>query len=140
MDNCIFCKIVNGEIPSITLFEDEDVKVIFDIGPATKGHAIVITKEHFANVFEITDEALAKAHIAAKKVATVLKEKTGCAGVNILQNNGEKAGQTVFHLHIHIIPRYEDDTAKITWTPGSIDGYKEYLEELAASVKSELSK
>ena len=86
MSDCIFCKIAGGEIPSITLFEDDKVKVIFDAGPATVGHALVIPKSHAANVFEIDDELLAHAHIVAKKVATALKEATGCEGVNILQN------------------------------------------------------
>ncbi len=132
MDNCIFCKIAQGDIPSITLYEDDDVKVIFDAGPATKGHALVIPKMHYANVFEIPEELLAKAHIVAKKIAKALKDATGCEGVNILQNNGEMAGQSVFHLHIHVIPRYKGDTANIQWTPGQQD--KEYLEELAAKV------
>ena len=100
MNDCIFCKIAGGEIPSITLFEDDKVRVIFDAGPATVGHALVIPKSHAANVFEIDDELLAHAHIVAKKVATALKEATGCEGVNILQNNGEIAGQSVFHLHV----------------------------------------
>jgi histidine triad (HIT) family protein len=132
MDNCIFCKIAGGEIPSITLYEDEDVKVIFDAGPATKGHALVIPKSHAANVFEISEELLAKAHIVAKKIATALKEATGCDGVNILQNNGEVAGQSVFHLHIHVIPRYEGDSANIKWEPGQQD--EAYLKELVQKV------
>lgn len=132
MDNCIFCKIAAGEIPALTLFEDEDVKVIFDAGPATKGHALVIPKTHAANVFEISDELLAKAHVVAKKVAIALKEATECDGVNILQNNGEMAGQSVFHLHIHVIPRYEGDTANIKWIPGEQD--VEYLNGLIRKV------
>lgn len=132
MDNCIFCKIAAGEIPALTLFEDEDVKVIFDAGPATKGHALVIPKAHVANVFEISDELLAKAHVVARKVAIALKEATGCDGVNILQNNGEVAGQSVFHLHIHVIPRYEGDTANIKWIPGEQD--VEYLNGLIQKV------
>lgn len=132
MDNCIFCKIAAGEIPALTLFEDEDVKVIFDAGPATKGHALVIPKAHAANVFEISDELLAKAHVVAKKVAIALKEATECEGINILQNNGEMAGQSVFHLHIHVIPRYEGDTANIKWIPGEQD--VEYLNGLIRKV------
>lgn len=128
MDNCIFCKIAAGEIPAITIYEDNDVKVIFDAGPATKGHALVIPKGHYENVFDIPEELLAKAHVVAKKIAIKMKDATGCDGVNILQNNGEKAGQSVFHLHIHVIPRYEGDTANIKWTPGQQD--KEYLEDL----------
>ena len=102
MSDCIFCKIAGGEIPSITLFEDDKVKVIFDAGPATVGHALVIPKSHAANVFEIDDELLAHAHIVAKKVATALKEATGCEGVNILQNNGEIA-VSLFSIFIFML-------------------------------------
>lgn len=133
MSDCIFCKIAAGEIPTNTLYEDDKVKVIFDISPATLGHALVIPKEHAANVFEIQDDLLAHAHIVAKKIAAALKEATGCKGVNILQNNGEVAGQSVFHLHIHVIPRYDDDDAHIKWTPGMQD--TEGLEKIAAKVK-----
>ncbi|MFR0911027.1 MAG: HIT family protein [Eubacterium sp.] len=93
MSDCIFCKIAAGEIPSTTLYEDDKVKVIFDAGPATVGHALVIPKSHAANVFEIDDELLVHAHIVAKKIATALKEATGCQGVNILQNNGVQDSQ-----------------------------------------------
>lgn len=133
MSDCIFCKIAAGEIPSNTLYEDDKVKVIFDISPATLGHALVIPKEHAANVFEIQDDLLAHAHIVAKKIAAALKEATGCKGVNILQNNGEVAGQSVFHLHIHVIPRYDDDDAHIKWTPGTQG--TEGLDKIAAKVK-----
>ena len=136
MADCIFCKLANGEIPTTTLYEDEDVRVIFDISPATKGHALVIPKKHAANVFEISEEGLAKAHIVAKKIATILKEETGCEGINILQNNGEAAGQTIFHLHIHIIPRYKGDVANIKWD--HIEPDSEYLEKLAQTVQEKM--
>ena len=136
MSDCIFCKIAAGDIPSTALFEDEKVKVIFDISRATLGHALVIPKTHAANVFEIEDELLAHAHIVAKKVATALKDATGCKGINILQNNGEVAGQSVFHLHIHVIPRYDDDDAHIKWTPGTQDTAG--LEKILAKVKETL--
>ena len=131
--DCIFCKIAAGEIPSKTLYEDDKVKVIFDVSPATLGHTLIIPKEHYANVFEIKDELLAYAHTVAKKIAIALKEATGCKGINILQNNGEVAGQSVFHLHVHIIPRYDDDDAHIKWTPGIQDS--EGLEKIAEKVK-----
>ena len=121
MSDCIFCKIAAGEIPSTALYEDDKVKVIFDAGPATLGHALVLPKTHAANVFEIDDETLAHAHIVTKKVATALKEATGCKGINILQNNGEVAGQTVFHFHMHIIPRIKGDTVNVGWVPGTAD-------------------
>ncbi|MBS1334223.1 MAG: HIT family protein [Blautia sp.] len=119
-DNCIFCKIANGEIPSATLFEDEDFRVILDLGPATKGHALILPKNHFANLFEIPEEVEVKAFVLAKKIATKMKKVFACDGVNIVQNNGIAAGQTVFHFHIHLIPRYEQDGAGVSWKPGTL--------------------
>ncbi len=117
--NCIFCKIANGEIPSTTLYEDEDFRVILDMGPATRGHALLLPKEHYANLFELDDKLAAKALVTAKKVAARMKDALGADGFNLVQNNGEAAGQTVFHFHMHLIPRYENDGAGISWTPGS---------------------
>ena len=119
-ENCIFCKIANGEIPSATLYEDEDFRVILDLGPASKGHALILPKEHAANIFELPDDLAAKAIVLAKKIATTLKEGLHADGVNIVQNNGEVAGQTVFHFHMHIIPRYKGDTVNMTWKPGEL--------------------
>lgn len=114
-EDCIFCKIANGEIPSKTLYEDEDFRVILDLGPATKGHALVLPKEHFSNLYELPEDWCAKAFGLAKKMAGRMTEKLSCDGFNLVQNNGEVAGQTVFHFHIHMIPRYKDDGQKITW-------------------------
>ena len=111
-DDCIFCKLANGVFPTSTVYEDDDFKVILDADPATKGHALILPKNHFANLFEIDDEVAAKALPLAKAIAKNMKEKLGCAGINIVQNNGEAAGQTVNHFHIHVIPRYEDDPDK----------------------------
>ncbi len=119
MDNCIFCKIANGEIPSNTIYEDDNFRVILDNGPATKGHALVLPKEHYANLFEIPEDVLAKAAVVAKKVASTMKDKLNCDGLNLVQNNGESAGQTVMHFHLHIIPRYENDGQHILWKPTS---------------------
>lgn len=118
-DNCIFCKIANGEIPSKTLHEDEDFRVILDLGPATKGHALILPKDHYANLYELPEEMAAKAMKLAKKMATRMTEKLECDGFNLVQNNGEAAGQTVFHFHLHLIPRYREDGQKIGWKPGS---------------------
>ena len=118
-EDCIFCKIANGEIPSKTLYEDEQFRVILDLGPATKGHALILPKDHFANLYELPDETAAKVMQLAKKMVTQMTEKLGCDGFNLVQNNGETAGQTVFHFHLHLIPRYENDGQKIGWTPGS---------------------
>lgn len=121
-DNCIFCKIANGEIPSATLYEDDDFRVILDLGPASKGHALVLPKEHAANIYELPDELAAKAMVVAKKVAAKLSAGLKCDGLNIVQNNGEPAGQTVFHFHMHLIPRYVGDRAhvRVSWDPGKL--------------------
>ena len=116
--NCIFCKIANGEIPSTTLYEDEDFRVILDLGPATRGHALLLPKNHFANLLELDDETAQKAILVAKKMAGKMKDALGADGFNLVQNNGEAAGQTVFHFHMHLIPRYENDNAGILWEPG----------------------
>ena len=105
-DDCIFCKLANGVFDTNTLYEDDDFRVIFDAAPATVGHVLILPKEHYANVFEMPEELVGKAYKLAKKVATVLDDITDCEGINILQNNGEMAGQTIFHFHIHVIPRY----------------------------------
>lgn len=119
-DNCIFCKIARGDIPSATLYEDEDLRVILDLGPASKGHALVIPKEHAANLFELSDETAQKVIVVAKKVAAKLKEGLCADGLNLVQNNGAAAGQTVDHFHMHLIPRYENDTVNVGWTPGEL--------------------
>lgn len=131
--NCIFCKITSGEIPSHTIYEDESFKVIFDISPATKGHAIIIPKNHAKNIFELSEEDASKIFVVAKKVASALNEVLQCDGFNILQNNGKIAGQTVFHLHVHLIPRYKDDNLVLSWKQG--DPAKE-LDEIAEKVKA----
>lgn len=120
-DNCIFCKIANGEIPTMSLYEDDQFNVIFDAGPATAGHALILPKEHYKNVCEIDDEVLGNAHKLAKKLTPVLMDVFQADGLNILQNNNEAAGQTVFHFHIHLIPRYQGDKAMVSWVPGTQD-------------------
>jgi len=117
-DDCIFCKLANGEIPTRVVYEDEDFCVIMDAAPAAKGHCLILPKEHFSNIYEIEDEVLGKAFKLAKKMTAHLTEKLGCDGFNIVQNNGVTAGQTVFHFHIHLIPRYENDGLGIGWKPG----------------------
>ena len=118
MDNCIFCKIANGEIPSATLYEDTDFRVILDLNPASKGHALILPKKHAANLFELPDEIAGKAMILAKKMAADLKNGLNSDGIHVLQNNGEAAGQTVFHFHMHLIPRYAEDGLHMNWKPG----------------------
>ena len=116
-ENCIFCKIAAGEIPSKTIYENEEFRVILDISPATKGHALIIPKEHYANIYELPEEMAGKAMVLAKNLAAHMTEALGCDGFNLVQNNGEVAGQTVFHFHMHLIPRYEGDgnQDKLCW-------------------------
>lgn len=117
---CIFCKIANGEIPSATLYEDEDFRAILDLNPAALGHTLIIPKKHAANLFELPDETAAKAFVLAKKIGKKLADGLHSDGLNVVQNNGEAAGQTVFHFHMHLIPRYSDDTVNVKWKPGTL--------------------
>lgn len=116
-DDCIFCKISRGEIPSSTVYENDDFRVILDISPATKGHALILPKEHFDNIFQMDADTAAKTFSLASKVASAMKAELNCDGMNILQNNGTVAGQTVFHFHMHLIPRYKGDGVKLAWAP-----------------------
>lgn len=133
---CIFCKIANGGIPSATVYEDADFRVILDLGPATKGHALILPKNHFSDVCSLDENIAARAFPLAAKIGSAIKESLGCSGFNIVQNNGASAGQTVFHFHIHIIPRYDDGPAIVTWTPGSPS--KEELTEIAEKIREAL--
>ena len=119
-DDCIFCKIANGEIPAATLYEDEMFRVILDLNPTSKGHALILPKDHAANLFELPEEVAEKALPLAKKIGGKLVKGLGADGFNVVQNNGECAGQTVFHFHMHLIPRYEGDTVSVGWKPGSL--------------------
>lgn len=130
-DDCIFCKIANGEIPSKTLYEDEDFRVILDLGPATKGHALILPKEHADNLYELPETTAEKVMVVAKKVGTKMRAGLHCDGLNLIQNNGETAGQTVMHFHLHLIPRYENDGQHILWNPGKASD-----EELSAVQKA----
>lgn len=128
MAECIFCKIANGDIPAATLYEDGDFRVILDLNPASKGHALILPKAHAANLYELPDETAEKVMVLAKKMATKMTDALECEGFNLVQNNGELAGQTVFHFHMHLIPRYQGDEVKVGWTPGSLtDEMKEEI-------------
>ena len=118
-DNCIFCKLANGMIPTNTLYEDKDFRVILDVGAVTKGHALIISKKHASNLYELPDDTASKIMVLAKKMAMHMTEKLKCDGFNILQNTGEAAGQTVFHYHIHLIPRYLNDNQCIELPPSN---------------------
>ena len=117
-DNCIFCKIIEGEIPSHVLYEDEQFKVILDVNPATRGHALILPKNHYANLYELPEENAADVMKLAKKMMETMTERLNCDGFNIVQNNGEAAGQTVFHFHMHLIPRYKNDGEILKYIAG----------------------
>lgn len=133
-DNCIFCKIANGAIPSNTIYEDEHFRVILDNGPATEGHALILPKDHYANLFEVPSEILAEAAALARRIGKLQVERLGADGLNVVQNNGAAAGQTVNHFHIHLIPRYQNDGQTIGWKPGapSAEELQKTLEKLHA--------
>lgn len=135
-DNCIFCKIAAGEIPSYTIYEDNDFKAFMDISPASKGHTILIPKVHADNLFELDETVASKLLPVAARIAKALKAELHCEGLNLLQNNGEIAGQTVFHFHMHIIPRYEVDKVVVKWVEDKYEG--EPLDQLSEKIKKHL--
>lgn len=118
-DSCIFCKLANGDIPTKTVYEDENFRVILDLSPATKGHALILPKNHYKNLYELPEETAADVMKLAKKMAVMMTEKLHADGFNLVQNNNEVAGQTVFHFHLHLIPRYNGDGQNINWVPGN---------------------
>ena len=120
-EDCIFCRIASGEIPSYTLHEDEHFRVILDLGPAARGHGLILPKEHAETLYDLSEETVGEAFVLARRMAVRIKEKLDCDGLNLVQNNGEAAGQTVKHFHMHIIPRYEGGPEMVAWKPGSVD-------------------
>ncbi len=133
-DDCIFCKIANGVIPAAALYEDDDFKVILDAGPASKGHALILPKQHYQDLCELDETVGARVLGLAAKLGKAMKSGLGCAGFNLVQNNGEAAGQTVKHFHMHIIPRYEGGPEMVAWKPGSVDPEEaeQIVEEITA--------
>lgn len=131
-ENCVFCKILNGDIPSAKLYEDEDFEIILDVGPASFGHALIIPKNHYANLYEMPEELLAKSVSLAKVWGEKIVKALGADGLNLVQNNGPAAGQTVFHYHLHLIPRYDNDALGELWKPGTLtdEQRQELLEKL----------
>ena len=120
-ENCIFCKIANGEIPSATVYEDDDFRVILDLGPASKGHSLILPKNHYKDLCEADPTVTTKILPLAGKIGSAMKTGLGASGFNVVQNNGTSAGQTVFHLHVHVIPRYDGGPEMVTWNPGEAD-------------------
>lgn len=130
---CIFCKIANGDIPSSTIYEDEMFRVILDLGPASRGHALILPKEHYKDLCELDESVAAKVLPLAGKIGMAMKKALGCVGFNVVQNNGEAAGQTVFHFHVHVIPRYDCGPSMVTWIPGKAESAE--LEKLSNCIK-----
>jgi histidine triad (HIT) family protein len=136
-NNCIFCKIIGKEIPSSVVYEDDFFVAIMDISPANKGHVILLTKKHMANLFEMDELVATKIMPVVSRIGLAMKEELQCEGLNILQNNGEVAGQTVEHYHIHLIPRFKDDLVHITWDHKT---YKEgEVKEIAEAIKKKIT-
>lgn len=136
-DDCIFCRIAAGEIPSATVYEDDDFRAILDLGPAAKGHTLVIPKSHSDNLLSVEPDTAAKALKVISRTANAIKEALGCDGINVVQNNGEAVGQTVMHLHFHIIPRYKNDNVNIGWQP--MKPSNEELEATANLIKDKMN-
>jgi histidine triad (HIT) family protein len=127
---CIFCKIVAGELPSTIVDEDERTIAFMDIAPATRGHALVIPRAHATDLLSVEPEDLQAVAIAAQRLAGRMEERLGADGVNLLNSCGASAWQTVFHFHVHVIPRYEDDPLRLPWVPSAGDS-----EEIVAAAQ-----
>ncbi|WP_282035386.1 HIT family protein [Metabacillus indicus] len=139
MSGCIFCKIVNGEIPSAKVFENEHVVAFLDISQVTKGHTLVIPKIHKENIYELTPEIARNLFETVPKIANAIKEQFQPVGMNILNNNGEKAGQSVFHYHIHLIPRYgKGDGFGAVWKTHTEDYTPDDLKQIASTIQEGL--
>ena len=135
MDNCIFCKIISGEIPSSKVYEDDKVLAFLDISQATKGHTLVIPKEHVRNILEMSAETAETVFSRVPKIARAVQKATKAIGMNILNNNEEVAGQTVFHTHVHLVPRYgAEDDLKIDFVAHEPDFDK--LAQVAETIKN----
>ena len=140
MTNCIFCKIIEGDIPSVKIYEDDHVYAFMDIMPLTKGHTLLIPKSHKENVYDLSPEEASNLFSVAPKIAQAIKETFEPVGMNLLNNNGAKAGQSVFHFHLHFIPRYgETDGLGLKWVTKEKEYTSERIQELAEQVKEKLS-
>ncbi len=135
-ENCIFCKIANGSIPSATVYEDDQFRAILDMGPASKGHTLILPKAHFKDVCDLEEPYASKVLPLGGRIGRAMKKALGCSGFNLVQNNGTSAGQTVFHFHMHVIPRYDGEAPIVTWNPGKVE--PEELEETASQIHAEL--
>jgi histidine triad (HIT) family protein len=139
MSDCIFCKIVNGEVPSAKVFENEHVFAFLDLSQVTKGHTLVIPKVHKENIFELTPEIASKVFEVVPQIANSIKKQFQPEGLNLLNNNGALAGQSVFHYHMHIIPRYgKGDGFGAVWKSHEDQYTPEKLQEIATAIKDGL--
>jgi histidine triad (HIT) family protein len=121
VEDCIFCKIAAGEIPAERIDEDEHTIAFMDLNPWTRGHALVIPREHSSNLYEIGEDDLARTAVAAQRLARRMKERLGCDGINLINSSEPAAWQTVFHFHVHVIPRYDDDPLQLPTRPREAD-------------------
>ncbi|KUP07952.1 protein hit [Bacillus coahuilensis p1.1.43] len=139
MSNCIFCSIITGDIPSAKVYEDEHVLAFLDISQVTKGHTLLIPKEHKENVYELAEEMASHLFKVAPKIANSLKATYEPVGLNLLNNNGQDAGQSVFHFHLHFIPRYGDgDGFGAVWKTHTSDFSKEDLQKMAKEINNNI--
>jgi histidine triad (HIT) family protein len=132
-DDCIFCAIAAGDGPAEIIEQDEHTVAFMDINPWTRGHALVIPKKHAKNIFEIEDEELEHVAVAAKRLATRIRDTLHCDGINLLNSAEAAAWQTVFHFHVHVIPRYEDDPLQLPGKPMDVD--QDELAKIAAEIR-----
>ena len=132
--DCIFCLLANGDIPTAKVYEDDDLTVILDAGPATNGHALVLPKDHYKNITEVPQELAGKLVAIASRVGNAQMKALGAAGFNVVINTNEAAGQTVFHCHVHVIPRYEGDAGIVSWVPGEAKDSETVAAKIAASL------
>ncbi len=139
MSDCIFCKIINEEMPSAKVYEDEHVYAFLDISQVTKGHTLVIPKAHAENIYELTPDVAANLFSVVPKIANALKKAYNPSGLNIVNNNGKTAGQTVFHYHLHLIPRYgENDGFDAIWKQNTDQYTQEDLQNIAQTIAKQL--
>lgn len=138
MTDCVFCKIIAGDIPAFRVYENDDTIAFMDINPLHPGHVLVIPREHSANVYEVSDEAIAAAARTARRVARAVNAVVAPDGLNVLQCNGPAAGQSVFHFHMHVLPRRLDDGAALNWEviPGNMEEIGALAEKIRARIES----
>ncbi len=135
MEDCVFCKIVKGEIPSHKVYADENTLAFLDINPISDGHTLVISKKHSVNLLDASEEEVKNVALAVRKIAKATKEALNCDGINVLQANEKASGQSVFHYHVHVIPRMENDGLEL-WPPRKHIGHEG--QKLADKIKEKI--